>query len=220
MSFTIVCHVLSLSLRKKKKTIPNKIWHLVVCLGCHLKLHGFFTRHRKEGKKPWLTCNFKLGALQNQWKHSGPLWHVYSWGSNGDFIHFFQFCWRQITEHWTITTLLWRWIWRAQSSVNLDYVWARPHICSICAGKDATKPVLYHPTSIISNVVEKVVHSQLVRQCLVNRIISGEVFGFFKGRSAELQLLSSLEVRRVHCVLLNAAKAFESVDHTALLSIF
>ena len=61
-------------------------------------------------------------------------------------------------------------------------------MCSICAGKDATKPVLYHPTSLISNVVEKVVHSysQLVRQCLVNRIISGEVFGFFKGRSAEL----------------------------------
>ena len=42
------------------------------------------------------------------------------------------------------------------------------------AGKDATKPVSYRPISLLSNaskVVEKVVHSQLIRHCLDNRII-------------------------------------------------
>ena len=48
-----------------------------------------------------------------------------------------------------------------------------------------------------------------------------------RGRSAELQLLSNLEVwhesldkrNHVHCVLLDAAKAFDRVDHSALLSM-
>ena len=98
------------------------------------------------------------------------------------------------------------------------------------AGKDATKPVSYRPISLLSNVskvVEKVVHSQLIRHCLDNRIIPDEQFGFLRGRSAELQLLSNLEVwhesldkrNHVHCVLLDAAKAFDRVDHTALLSM-
>ena len=98
------------------------------------------------------------------------------------------------------------------------------------AGKDATKPVSYRRISLLSNaskVVEKVVHSQLIRHCLDNRIIPDEQFGFLRGRSAELQLLSNLEVwhesldkrNHVHCVLLDAAKAFDRVDHTALLSM-
>ena len=98
------------------------------------------------------------------------------------------------------------------------------------AGKDATKPVSYRPISLLSNaskVVEKVVHSQLIRHFLDNRIIPDEQFGFLRGRSAELQLLSNLEVwhesldkrNHVHCVLLDAAKAFDRVDHTALLSM-
>ena len=62
------------------------------------------------------------------------------------------------------------------------------------AGKDATEPVSYRPISLLSNaskVVEKVVHSQLIRHCLDNRIIPDEQFGFLRGRSAELQLLSN-----------------------------
>ena len=51
------------------------------------------------------------------------------------------------------------------------------------AGKDATKPVSYRPISLLSNaskVVEKVVHSQLIRHCLDNRIIPDEQFGFLR----------------------------------------
>ena len=98
------------------------------------------------------------------------------------------------------------------------------------AGKDATKPVSYRPISLRGNVykvAEKVVHSQLVRFCLENKIDLDEQFGFLKGCSSELQLLTTLETwhesldrgNLVHCILLDAAKAFDRVDHTALLRI-
>ena len=88
------------------------------------------------------------------------------------------------------------------------------------AGKNATKPVSYRPISLLSNVskvAEKVVHSQLVRFCLENKIIRDEQFGFLKGRSSELQLLAILETwhesldsrNHVHCILPDAAKAFD-----------
>ena len=97
------------------------------------------------------------------------------------------------------------------------------------AGKDATKPVSYSPTLLrnVSKVAEKVVHSELVRFCLKNKIIPDEQFGFLKGRSSELQLLATSETwhesldsrNHVHCILVDAAKAFDRVDHAALLRI-
>ena len=98
------------------------------------------------------------------------------------------------------------------------------------AGNDATKPVSFRPIFLLSNVskvAEKVVHSQLVRFCLENKIIPNEQFGFLKGHSSELQLLATLETwheslnsgNHVQCILLDAARAFDRVDHTALLRI-
>ena len=57
--------------------------------------------------------------------------------------------------------------------------------------------------------------------------VPDEQFGFLEGRSSELQLLATLETwhesldsrNHVHCILLDAAKAFDRVDHTALLRI-
>ena len=88
----------------------------------------------------------------------------------------------------------------------------------------------YRPISLLNNVskvAEKVVHSQLVRFCLENKIIPDEQYGFLKDRSLELQLLATLETwhesldsrNHVHYNLLNAAKAFDRLDHTALLRI-
>ena len=96
------------------------------------------------------------------------------------------------------------------------------------AGKDATEPVSYRPISLLSNVskvAEKLVHAQFIRHCLDNRIIPDEPVGSLKGRSVELQLLSNLTAwhepsdkwNHVHCVLLDAAKACNHVDHSPLL---
>ena len=62
--------------------------------------------------------------------------------------------------------------------------------------------------------------------CLTNGILPDEQFGFLKGRSAEWQLLYLLQrwhealdkKRCVHAVFLDAAKAFDRVDHSMLLS--
>ena len=45
--------------------------------------------------------------------------------------------------------------------------------------------------SNVSKVVKKVIHGKLSRHCLDNRIIPDEQFGFLRGRSAKLQLLST-----------------------------
>ena len=96
-------------------------------------------------------------------------------------------------------------------------------------GKDAALPISYRPIALLSNiskVFERLVHKQLVTDCLTNGILPDEQFGFLKGRSAEWQLLYLLQrwhealdkKRCVHAVFLDAAKAFDRVDHSMLLS--
>ena len=68
-------------------------------------------------------------------------------------------------------------------------------------------------------------HEQLSSFLLENKALPDEQFGFLRGRSAQWQLLSvverwhkALDQRHlVHAVFLDAAKAFDRVDHRLLL---
>ena len=90
------------------------------------------------------------------------------------------------------------------------------------------EPKSYRPVALlscVSKVFERLVHEQLFNFCLVNGILPDEQYGFVKGRSAEWQLLSVLEKwhisldnhHHVHSIFVDAAKAFDRVDHTILL---
>ena len=96
-------------------------------------------------------------------------------------------------------------------------------------GKDAALPIFYRPIALLSNiskVFERLVHKQLMTHCLTKGILPDEQFDFLKGRSAKWQLLYLLQrwhealdkKRCVHAVFLDAAKAFDRVDHSMLLS--
>ena len=98
------------------------------------------------------------------------------------------------------------------------------------AGKNPSEPVSYRPVTLLSclsKVLERLVHDQLLKYCLAENVIPDEQFGFLKGRSAEWQLLSVLEDWHaalekhhiVHAAFLDASKAFDRVDHSALLAI-
>lgn len=107
--------------------------------------------------------------------------------------------------------------------------WKQAIICPVLKnGKDSTHPASYRPVALlssISKVFERLVHEQLLKYCLNNNILPQEQFGFLKGRSAEWQLLAILEDwhvaldshKHVHAAFLDAAKAFDRVDHTILL---
>ena len=95
-------------------------------------------------------------------------------------------------------------------------------------GKDPVEPKSYRPVALlscVSKVFERLVHEQLFKFCFVNGILPDEQYGFVKGRSAEWQLLSVLEKwhisldnhHHVHSIFVDAAKAFDRVDHTILL---
>ena len=111
-------------------------------------------------------------------------------------------------------------------------VWKSAIITPILkAGKNASLPQSYRPVALLSclsKVLERFVHEQLSPFLLQSKAFPGEQFGFRRGRSAEWQLFSVVERRHkaldqrhlVHAVFLNAAKAFDGVDHRLLLQSF
>ncbi len=95
-------------------------------------------------------------------------------------------------------------------------------------GKDLSQPASYRPIALLSSpskVFEQSVKEQLYAYCVENHVLPDEQFGFMKGRSAEWQLLSVIEEWHialdnrncVHATFLDAAKAFDRVDHAVLL---
>lgn len=95
-------------------------------------------------------------------------------------------------------------------------------------GKDPSLPGSYRPITLLScpsKVLEHCVRDQLTAFCLHNDVLPDEQFGFLKGRSSEWQLLSVLEDWHtaldrhccVHAAFIDAAKAFDRVDHSILL---
>ena len=75
---------------------------------------------------------------------------------------------------------------------------------------------------------ERLVHEQLLKFFVDNSLLPDEQYGFLRGRSTEWQLVSLLEDwhaaldrrQHVHAAFLDAAKAFDSVDHTILHTSF
>lgn len=95
-------------------------------------------------------------------------------------------------------------------------------------GKDYSTPESYRPIALLScpsKVLERFVADQLTAFCFEHDILPAEQFGFLKGRSSEWQLLTVLEEWHnaldkhscVHAAFLDAAKAFDRVDHPVLL---
>ena len=97
-------------------------------------------------------------------------------------------------------------------------------------GKDAMQLVSYRPITLLSclsKVFERLVHEQLLTYCLKNGFLPDQQFGFLRGRPTAWQLLTALEDwhatldhrHHVHCVFLDAAKAFDRVDRSVLLQM-
>ena len=92
-------------------------------------------------------------------------------------------------------------------------------------GKDANQPMSYRPIALLSctaKVLERLVYDQLGHFCFENDILLKEQFGFLRVHSAEWQLLAILQDWHsaldrhcnVHATFLDAAKAFDWVDHS------
>ena len=88
----------------------------------------------------------------------------------------------------------------------------------------------YRPISVISNIakiVEKVIKKRIVSYLETNNILSSNQFGFRQGVSTEdaiFRLTNNIHEnldnnKAVLCVFLDLAKAFDTVNHTKLLTV-
>ena len=113
-------------------------------------------------------------------------------------------------------------------SATLPSDWISANIVPIHKRKDKHLPENYCPislTSIVVKVLERIIHRQLVSALESHQLLNSSQYGF-RAKHSTVTLLSeaiddwssSLECRgTVHCLLLDFAKAFDSVPHERLL---
>ena len=113
-------------------------------------------------------------------------------------------------------------------SGSLPFDWVSANIVPIHKRNDRHSPENYRPinlTSIIVKILERIIHKQLYSCLRQHDLLSQHQYGFQQNRSTTTLLLQAiddwtllLEHRdSVHCLLLDYAKAFDSVPHKRLL---
>jgi len=106
--------------------------------------------------------------------------------------------------------------------------WVTANIVPVHKKGDKHLPSNYRPislTSIVVKVMERIIHCQLVRALESKHLISDSQHGFRHKCSTVTLLLSAIndwafcleKQNSVHCILLDLAKAFDSVPHCRLL---
>jgi hypothetical protein len=114
-------------------------------------------------------------------------------------------------------------------SGQVPTVWKSANIVPIYKKGDASNPINYRPialTCVPSKLMEKSVRTYMLDFLQKNNLLSQDQFGFLPGRSTILQLLSALDDWTsfvdygipVDVILVDFAKAFESVSHPKLLA--
>ena len=105
--------------------------------------------------------------------------------------------------------------------------WTKGIINVLPKDGDLLNPSNWRPitqTSLFAKVLEKVVHSRLLKYFLQNSIITNHQFGFLPGRSTQLaifeivkQIYSSLNNKKLFgAICLDISKAFDCIDHKKL----
>ena len=105
--------------------------------------------------------------------------------------------------------------------------WTKGIINVLPKDGDLANPGNWRPitqTSLFAKLLEKIVHTRLIKYLLDNNIISDYQFGFLPGRSTQLaifelvkQIYSSLNNKNLFgSICLDISKAFDCIDHDIL----
>ena len=106
--------------------------------------------------------------------------------------------------------------------------WKEANICAIFKKGDKSAPVSYRPvslTSVVSKVLEHIIHSNIMDHFEQNGILADVQHGFRSKRSTETQLIITVDDiartldnrKSVHMAILDFSKAFDKVPHERLL---
>ena len=105
--------------------------------------------------------------------------------------------------------------------------WRQAFVIPIFKKGDRSSPGNYRLislTSVCSNVIEHILHSQIVKHLEAHNILSDEQHGFRKRRSYDIQLILTLydlasgldEGQQIDAILLDFSKAFDKVPYERL----
>ena len=105
--------------------------------------------------------------------------------------------------------------------------WTKGFITVLPKDGDLLSPSNWRPitqTSIFAKILEKIVHTRLLKYFIDTKIISDNQFGFMPGRSTQLavfelvkQIYSSLNNKKIFgSICLDVSKAFDCIDHAKL----
>ena len=110
---------------------------------------------------------------------------------------------------------------------QIPTVWTKGYINILPKGGDPLNPSNWRPitqTSIFAKVLEKIVHTRLLKYFLDNNLLSPYQFGFLPCRSTQMaifeltkQIYSSLNNKKLFgSICLDISKAFDCIDHSKL----